>query len=214
VNKLHNIATLLLLIGMSTLFVLHFKNKPQETEKPQENKKPKKELLLSADSLALGNLKIAYINTDSLWDKYEQVKEMKKVLESEKTTLESQFKRKLKALEKEFIDFQENAQFMSREQGERKQAELMQKEKEFYKMEEDISLQLMESEKSKNEIIIAKISDYLERYNEDNDYDFILGYNLNLMGNVLYAKKSFDITQEIVDGLNEEYDSAKTKTKK
>jgi outer membrane protein len=54
-----------------------------------------------------------------------------------------------------------------------------------------------------------KIEDYLKEYNKQKGYAFILSYEPGFM---LYYKDSiYDITNDIITGLNAEYEKNKTK---
>jgi outer membrane protein len=53
--------------------------------------------------------------------------------------------------------------------------------------------------------LYAKLSSYLKEYNKGKNYTFILGYQKG--GGILFANDSLDITREVLDGLNKEFES-------
>ena len=64
---------------------------------------------------------------------------------------------------------------------------------------------LMEKTQKKNEEIRKTIIDYLEGYNNNSQYDYILTYTDQPGGFILIANDSMDITNEVLAGLNANY---------
>lgn len=52
--------------------------------------------------------------------------------------------------------------------------------------------------------IWSRINRYISVYGKEKGYDFILGASGN--GNLMYAKESVDITKEVIEYINKEYD--------
>jgi outer membrane protein len=131
---------------------------------------------------------------------YEQMKDR---LMSEKEVAERNFERKVKELEKDYKELQEMAPFMSRSEGQKKQQELMQREQELYKLQEELSMDLGDSERKKTEEMQKAVVEYINEFNETEGYNIIL--SKSVLGDVIHADSTFDITQQILDGLNEKY---------
>ncbi len=55
--------------------------------------------------------------------------------------------------------------------------------------------------------MITKVKDFVKDYGEENDYTYIFGSNES--ANIIYAKEGLDITQEILEELNESRGVAK-----
>ena len=153
----------------------------------------------------------AYINTNTLFENFLFVKDIRDNLAAEKLKSESHYNDELKKLEKEYTEFQEKARFMSQQDGEAKQMELAEKEQVLMKLEKDLANKLSDIELEKNKEIQKIVFAYLEKVNKEKNYTYIFGYNG--MGNVLYANSRFDITREIVNGLNNEYMEKKENVK-
>ena len=149
---------------------------------------------------------IYYINTDSLWDKYEMVKNSQDELKIEKLKLEGQFKIKLDAFEKEYTDLQKKASqgLITMEEAQKKEADLMGRQQQLLALKDELAMKLMEMEQEMNEKIQVGIYDYLKKYHSQKDINFVLGYNRG-GGAVLFGNDSLEITKTIVDGLNKEY---------
>jgi outer membrane protein len=51
--------------------------------------------------------------------------------------------------------------------------------------------------------VFNEVNDFLKKYGEDHGYEYIMG--ATTMGNIVYAKKVHDITDEVLKKLNQEY---------
>ncbi len=168
----------------------------------------------SADNI-LSQAGIYYVNTDSLWVNYEFVKEVQDNLKIEKLKLESQFKVKLSAFEKDYMDFQNKASkgLISMEDAQRKEAELMDKQQKLLDLKDELASKLMDMEQDMNDKIQTAIYDYLKKYRSENNINFVLGYNRG-GGAVLFGNDSLEITNSIVGGLNKDFKAQKTPAEK
>ena len=143
------------------------------------------------------NMKIAYVEIDSL------LKE-----ENIRTTLNEKAK-KLDADAKEFQRKLENNGFATRERAEQEQMRLMKQQQELQALQQKLSDELA-SENQKNSLKLRdSINSFLKIYNQNKGYDLIIsntGFD-----NLLYANPAYNITQEIIDGLNARYTPSSVK---
>jgi len=54
-----------------------------------------------------------------------------------------------------------------------------------------------------NVVLVDSITNFLHRYNQYHNYDYVLGYSVG--GGILLAKDTFNITGQVLDAMNEEY---------
>jgi outer membrane protein len=151
--------------------------------------------------------RIAYVNSDSLWYKYTFVQEMKDELAAEKLKIEGQYTYKMKKLEEEVIEFQQKAQFMTQQQGQQREGELMQKQQELLQLQESLNTNFIESEQDKNKVVYDSITNYIDIYSKENNIHYVLGYNLS--GSMFYGADTLNITEDIVIALNNRFTSTK-----
>jgi outer membrane protein len=70
-------------------------------------------------------------------------------------------------------------------------------------LQDQYSAELSQKEMEMNMVILDSIRNYLKRMNMTAGFDYILSYNS--MGNILFAKDTFNITPQVIQGLNLEY---------
>ncbi|MGB4655144.1 MAG: OmpH family outer membrane protein [Bacteroidales bacterium] len=195
------IISIIALVGVIVLLILQIGTKTDKID------------LTHSKLSSSGGLKIAYINNDSILQNYSLVKEMHEQLESKTKRYESDITSKMKVLEKEVAYFEEQVQkqTISNESAQEIYAQIMQKQQDIYKLQEQYSLQLQKEELELNIALIDTVMNFLSRYNNNYKFDYILGINKG--GNVLLANDTLDITDKVLKELNEEY-RIKNKSKK
>jgi outer membrane protein len=72
---------------------------------------------------------------------------------------------------------------------------------------------LVEKENSLNLELMKRIRAYLDRYCAAHGIDMVFNY-MDLNQGLLYGNGAFDITKNVVEGLNTEYDEEKNNQKK
>lgn len=160
----------------------------------------------ATDAAASSNVKIAFVEIDSLLNKYnfwnDLSEQMLKKEENIRTTLNEKGK-KLEAEAREFERKIQNNGFVSRERAEQEQARLIKQQQELQELQQKLAAEL-EIENQKNSLEIRdSINSFLKEYNKSKGYDFIIsnaGFD-----NLLYGNPVYNITNEIVEGLNARY---------
>lgn len=166
--------------------------------------------VITANSTNLGDAKIAYVNTDSINEHYNYIADFTKVLKSKKATLEAQMESMSMKFQKEYQEFQQSAQagimpqaeLLKQQQSlERQQQELANKELQM----QNLGLELEE----KNIELNKNVKDFLKRFN-DGKFDYILSYS-DMVPTILLTNPKLDITNAVLQGLNDEYAAKKGK---
>lgn len=181
-----------LVVAVAVLFYLHFKSPSVAATK---------------SSAIGGGMKIAYVNTDSLLEHYDFYIKSKKELEAEEEKNSNLINSQAQSLQREFEDAQSKASTMNAMQLQFAQENLQKKQQDLMQRKEMLSDEFGKKMQKMTDDLTTKIHDYLKQYNKDKHYDYILGFQRG--GGILYAQTELDITQEILKGMNEEYNKAK-----
>jgi len=154
-------------------------------------------------------LSIAYINTDTLWEKYDLVKTLRAELESKQKQFRGQLEGKVKTLENKYLKLREDAPMLTQAEGEKRQMALMQEEEGIGKMQEELAIKLAEEEDNMKKKIRLSLDGYLVQLKEEKGLTLILDYSTT--SSLLLADSSMNITAEVIDGLNAKYQEANKK---
>jgi outer membrane protein len=189
-NNTSLIWNIVLSIAVAVLFFLHFSGNNSEA-------------VSGSDGGVVAGRRTVYVQVDSLLTNYDYFKDAKKALENKHFQLENELNTKGRSLQNEVAFFQQKAQTMTPDQARSTEAQLMKKQQDLVGYRDQAMAGLQQEEASKNEELYKQIRSYIEKYNKDNKYEYVLGYSLG--GGILFADKSLDVTQKIVEGLNKAY---------
>lgn len=153
------------------------------------------------------SLRIAYVNSDSLLEKYQMLKDLEDEFLAEKLNMENEFRRHVEQLEKDYMEAEREAPSLSQEALQILQRNLAQREQELMQKKQLMENELLQSEQEKNDRYYTRIRKFLDAYGKRNGYDIIFSYNG--FGNVVYMNEAYDITDIVVDSLNARYQTEK-----
>jgi outer membrane protein len=161
-----------------------------------------------------GGMKIAYVEVDSLMTQYEFCKEFTLILQKKSNNARNTLNQKGQALQSAMQNFQQklnNNGFTSREQAESQQAAIQRQQQSLQELQARLENELANETAKYNEGLRDSLQHFLAAYNKDKKYDLILSKQGD---NILYANKRFDITNDVINGLNKHYKSTlKTEAK-
>lgn len=157
----------------------------------------------------LQSSKIAYINMDSVQENYSFAKEI--LDEIRKTEQDNNFR-----LEKLGDDYNKKLQsFMQQDQQaglsqltEAHQQELMESQKRIGEQKQNLEQDYVKKVGQLEQSLRNKIKEYLKEYNKDRKYAYIMSLEERMF---YYVDTVYDITTDVVRGLNEQYKLSKKK---
>ena len=156
-----------------------------------------------------GGVKIAYVDVDSLMSQYKFAKDYTMILQKKGNNARNTLNQKGQQLQTAAANFQQKLQnngFTSREQAESQQAAIQRQQQSLQELQERLAQELDSETAKYNEALRDSLNHFLAEYNKIKKYDIILS---KAGDNILYASKTYDITQEVVNGLNKRYKPAK-----
>ena len=166
----------------------------------------------AAEPASADGLKIAYVEVDSLMTQYEFCKEFTLTLQKKSNNARNTPNQKGQQLQNAAANFQQKLQnngFTSREQAESQQAAIQRQQQSLQELQARLENELATETQKYNEALRDSLMHFLDAYNKDKKYDLILTKQGD---NILYAAKRFDITNDVINGLNKRY--KKTPAKK
>ncbi len=165
----------------------------------------------SAKAVA-GDMKIAYVEVDSIMSQYKFCKEYSLILQKKGQNIQNTLAQKQQALQAAAANFQQKVQqnAYTREQAEGVNASLQKQNNDLQILNQRLSAEFQNETDQFNKALRDSIQHYLASYNKDKKYSIIFSKQGD---NLLYADKAYDITNEIVAGLNKAYKGKATDKK-
>ena len=183
------VAAALLLMGMTACNGNKSKQNPEAT----------------APVVTEGGIKVAYIDTDTLLAKYQYAIDLEKQLADYTEQQRRYGQQQVDAFQKDYNNYLQNGSTMTLTQQQAKEAELKQRAEKMQTLEQELMAKIAEKQAAETAKIMNAIYAFVREYNAANQqFDVILTKQATL-----FINPAMDITNEIVDGLNEEYKNLK-----
>ena len=202
-RKVNLIVNIVLGIAVIVLFVFQFTSLGEQAQKTTQSEESAE---VTQGTEIKGNLRIAYVNIDTLLADYQMYEDKRDEFIDEQSSSQAKLQSKSKQLQEEFQDLKEKLSkgLITRAKARMMQQNLGQKEQELYQMRDQITSELAEKEQVIYRQVLNSVTEYLDDYADEHNYHFILSYSFG--GPILYKHKRFNITQRVLEGLNEAYD--------
>lgn len=154
------------------------------------------------------SVKIAYVEVDSIMSQYKFCKEYSLILQKKSQNIENTLAAKQNALQAAAAKFQQDVQSnkYTQQQAEAVQANLQKQGADLQALQQRLGSEFQNETNTFNKALRDSIQHYLAVYNKDKKYGLILS---KAGDNILYADKAYDITAEVIAGLNKAYKPAK-----
>lgn len=159
----------------------------------------------TAPMVTEGGLKVAYIDTDTLLAKYQYAIDLEQQLKDYTEQQRHYGQQQVEAFQKDYNNYLQNGSTMTLTQQQAKEAELKQRAEKMQTLEQELMAKVAEKQATETAKVMNAIYAFVREYNASNQqFDIILTKQATL-----YINNGMDITDEIVEGLNEEYKNLK-----
>ncbi|MFA5315432.1 MAG: OmpH family outer membrane protein, partial [Candidatus Omnitrophota bacterium] len=148
-----------------------------------------------------------YVDLSSTFDKYEKTK----VFDDQLSQIQKEKEKDLTTLADDIKAIEDKMPLLSEKEKASKQKDLDEKNARLKQTSQQVALDLRKERDDRLKEILQDIEKVIQSYAQKNQYDFILNDRV-----LLYGAASADVTQDIIDLLNNQYkqDSKKQSSKK
>ncbi len=194
---------------MAVLFYLHFSSRQDlaDVRAKQEDTTPDMSFKLPKD---LQGAKILYVNIDSINTNYRAFAELSEEAGSGLQNQMAVYQRKAANLQERYAKLQEqvNMGTIATGDAEKEEAAINAGLDELKRMETNLAY-LESAAMQKNDMISQEIALYFREYSMAKGIDYIMMFGTGMP--IIYANDSLDVTNDVVNALNLEYDARKAK---
>jgi outer membrane protein len=178
-----------LFVAVAILYYLHFA--PKSSESANES------------ATTPTDLKIAYINSDSVLKYYDYFNVNRQKLEEKGKKMDQEFRNRAQSLQNDIGAYQRNLGSMTIGQAKAVEEDLGKRQQNLQLYQRSLEQEIMNEQAKMNEDLYAKITAYLKEYGQAKGLDAVLKYDPT--SDLLYGGQALDITQDVIKGLNEAY---------
>jgi outer membrane protein len=195
-KNLSLVLNIVLLIAVIALYVLFFTGSKSAIKSS------------SADTTVIGDVKIAYINSDSVLKYYNYFKQNSEKLETKSKKLKDDYRQRAMGLQSEFSNYQRSVNSMTYGQVKAAEDDLAKKQQNLQMYEQSLTQELMREEQQLTMELYERITKFIRKYSTEKGIHLVLKFDPT--SDVLYGNAGIDITQDVIKGLNEDYQADST----
>jgi outer membrane protein len=151
----------------------------------------------------ISGMRVAYVDIDTLESQYTYFKARKEEFETRQKQIDAELEKMANSLQNDYVALQKKAQAgqLTETEGEAAQQSLMKRQQEIEMKRQNLGAKYLKDQEDFNKELHDDLYSYIEEYNTDKGYDYILSYSKD--GSILYANDAHDVTADIIIGMNE-----------
>jgi outer membrane protein len=146
-------------------------------------------------------IRLAYVRIDSMQSQYNYFQELADELQAEEQEIVADLQRRQQTLQENIALYQQEAPKMTQAQRNANEADLMRVQQQYMQVEQAAQDQLMRKQADLANMLKADMDKAIDVLKDELNLDFILLYEEG--GQIIYANTEFDITERMVNMLNE-----------
>ena len=159
----------------------------------------------STTSTSVDKPTTVYVNSDSLYAKYNYAKDVNNALEAKLKGAQSDMQSKTDAFQREVADYQKNQATMPADQRQVTEQRLQREQQQLQGYQQNESAQLQQDKATQYDKVYNKVDDFVKDFAKQNGYKLVLTYSKQVQ-TVIYGDPSLDVTAAVVKGLNDAYE--------
>jgi outer membrane protein len=192
--KIANIVTNVVLgAAVIVLFVFHFSGDEKKVSGGNAA------AALMADP---SDISIAYFNMDSVMSQWDLYDDYQQDMQQKQTEMEADFAGRTETFYQSVQDAQYKIEkgLVTRSESEQLQQQLSAEEQNLMALQNQYQAELQEEGMVKNRKMLDMIEIYVSELSQTTGYSYVYSYSFG--GNLIYGSKAYDITSQVVAGLN------------
>ena len=146
-------------------------------------------------------IRLAYVRIDSMQSQYLYFQELVTELQAEEEEIVTELQRRQHSLQENIALYQQEAPKMTPRQREANEADLMRVQQQYMAIEQGAQQKLAQKQSDLTVQLRKDMDKAIEVLKDELNLDFILLYEEG--GQIIYANNNFDITEQMVNMLNE-----------
>lgn len=190
-KQLSLVINIVLGLAVVVLYYLHFSSKSESTVTP------------GSSPAFSGDLKMAYINSDTVLKYYDYFKVSKEKLEAKGKKMDTDFRNRAQGLQREITSYQNSVANLTIGQARALEEDLTKKQQNLRVYQESLAQELSIEENNLNQELYKNITAFLKEYGTERGIQIVFKFDPS--SDLLFVGDSLDITKEIIAGLNESY---------
>jgi outer membrane protein len=202
-----NISTILSVIALVVAGVVFFVQDREIGQLKKQSDGGKDGGKASAGVSAGPGFRIAYFDLDSLQAHYEYMKDVKNQAVDKENSMNQSLASQDRKNQLQIDTWRQKGNTMTPAEAQEANQKYQQMQQDFAAQKQQAEQELFKYEEGERSKIRKKVEDYIKEYNKTKNYSYIIAYDANAF---IYNKDTlYNITNELIQGLNGEYKKLK-----
>ena len=148
--------------------------------------------------------KIGFVDNGEVINTYQEKVDLESKYEEKNNILQKRIDSIRTVLQTDAQEFQLKAQSMTEAQAQQKYQELASRQQRLSAEIQQQQQEMQQAFQTEIDTLIVKVKEFVSDYGKNNGYTYILGTS-DASSSVMYGKEEHDLSQVIIDALNESY---------
>lgn len=146
---------------------------------------------------------LVYVDSTKIIDEYKGMQSARKAYQEKAAAWKGNIDTLTTEVQKEIMKYEKSSKSLSPKERQLSEEVIRLKQKQLYDYQEAIGRQAREEDDKMTADVLNQINAYIKKYGAEKGYKIVLG---TANGNIVYADESIDITDEVLEGLNKNYE--------
>ncbi|MFN5168114.1 MAG: OmpH family outer membrane protein [Cyclobacteriaceae bacterium] len=146
---------------------------------------------------------IAYVDSNKLVNGYKGMQKARQEYEQKTAVWKANIDTLVSEVKDQIMEYEKGAARMTDRERKLSQELIRTKQQQLEEYQQAMNLKAQEEDRQMTANVLSQVNAYITRYGKDKGYRLILA--TTDFGNIAYANEALDLTEEILEGLNEQY---------
>lgn len=143
------------------------------------------------------------MDSQKLINGYQGMLDARKVYQQKAASWKANIDTLTAEVQRQIMDYEQGVSKMTVKERELSQELIKTKQKQLYEYQQAMNSQAQQEDSKMTSEVLTQVNTYLKTYGEQHGYTIILA--ATEYGNLAYADEKLDITEEVLEGLNNQY---------
>jgi outer membrane protein len=159
-------------------------------------------------STAPSDLKIAYVSSDSILKNYSYFKINRDKLDAKAKKMDQDLNNRAQSFRSDYEAYQRNQSSLTIGQAKVMEEDLQKKQQNLQMYQQSLTQEMQAEEGKLMTSVYSRITDFLKKYGQEKGLEMVFKFDTS--SDILYGTTGLDITKDVVDGLNAQFEKEKS----
>jgi outer membrane protein len=147
--------------------------------------------------------RIAYVDSNKLVNGYQGMIDAREVYQKKAAGWKANIDTLANEVQQQIFQYEKDSPKMSAKERELSKELIRTKQKQLADYQQALNSQAQQEDSQMTNDVMTQMNAYIKKYGENNNYKIV--FAATEYGNIAYADESLDITEKVLEGLNNEY---------